>query len=85
VLIDLAAREGLVVEERPFSVAEALAAREAFITAATTLVMPVVVIDGKAVGSGRPGSFATALRRLFHSQAQIAPAWSSNRPAKSDK
>ena len=76
VVLDLVAREGLSLAERPFSVAEALAAREAFVTAASTLVMPVVKIDGKPVGTGRPGPLATELRRLFHSQAETAPPWS---------
>ena len=76
VVLDLVAREGLSLAERPFSVAEALAAREAFVTAASTLVMPVVKIDGKPVGTGRPGPLATELRRLFHSQAEAAPPWS---------
>ncbi|MEW5421860.1 D-amino-acid transaminase [Amorphus sp. 3PC139-8] len=65
-VLDLAAREGLTVEERPFTVEEAYRAREAFITAATTLVMPVVRIDDHAIGNGQPGSIATALRTRFH-------------------
>lgn len=73
VVIDLAAREGLAVEERQFTVAEALEAREAFLTAATALVMPIVRIDGKPVADGRPGALATKLRSLFHSQAKAAP------------
>jgi D-alanine transaminase len=73
VVIDLAAREGLKVEERAFTVAEALAAREAFLTAASTIVMPVVTIDGRPVADGRPGKLATRLREQFHSQAEIAP------------
>jgi D-alanine transaminase len=76
VIFDLATREGLAIEERGFSVAESLTAREAFITAATTLVMPVVAIDGKRVGDGRPGAIATRLRALFHGIAETAPAWS---------
>jgi D-alanine transaminase len=71
VLIDLAGRLGLTVEERPFSVAEAKAAREAFITAASTLVMPVVRIDETAIANGHPGSVATELRRRFHEAAEF--------------
>ena len=74
VLIELAARRGLVVVERAFTVAEAYAAREAFVTSATNLVMPVVRIDGRAIGNGHPGSFAVDLRRQFHSAAEIAAA-----------
>jgi D-alanine transaminase len=82
VMFDLAAREGLTVEERRFSVAEALAAREAFITAASTLVMPVVKIDGKPVSGGMPGRLAIELRARFHDMAETAPAWSG--PRRSD-
>lgn len=71
VVCDLAARDGIRLEERGFSVAEAKAAREAFITAATTLVMPVVRIDGAPVGDGRPGPLTLALRRLFHEVAEL--------------
>ena len=85
VLFALAEREGAAVEERPFSLSEAYAAREAFITAATTLIMPVVRIDGRAVGSGHPGTFALALRSLFHGMAEVAPQWSTGHPPKSDK
>jgi D-alanine transaminase len=66
VVLDVAADEGIAVEERPFSVAEAKAAREAFITAASTIVMPVVRIDDVAIGNGAPGSIATRLRARFH-------------------
>src|SRR5690606_17274721 len=55
VVLDLAAREGLKVEERAFSVEEAKQAGEAFITAASTLVMPVVRIDDSPEGNGHPG------------------------------
>ena len=46
-------------------------AREAFITAATTLVMPVVRIDGHVIGNGRPGSIATGLRERFHEVVEV--------------
>eukprot|EP01036_Dinobryon_divergens_P056596 gene56596-75576_t len=57
-LLDVARAAGLNVEERPFTPQEALSAREAFITGAGTLVLPVVLIDGKPVGSGKPGPVA---------------------------
>jgi D-alanine transaminase len=79
VLLDLAGCHGLKVEERRFSVKEALAAREAFVTAASTLVMPVVRLDGNPIGDGTPGRLATELRERFHEAAETAPAWS--RPA----
>jgi len=71
VVCEVAARQGVPLEERSFSVAEAKAAREAFITAATTLVMPVVRIDGHVVGDGRPGPVTQALRSHFHEAAEF--------------
>ena len=71
-VLELAPELQLHVEERPFTVSEAKAAREAFITAASTLVMPVVAIDGEAVGEGRPGPVAQALRRLYRDRARVA-------------
>ncbi|MFN8830032.1 MAG: D-amino-acid transaminase [Labrys sp. (in: a-proteobacteria)] len=71
-LFDLAAKEKLTIEERPFTVAEAKAAREAFISAATTLIMPVVKIDDTVIGNGKPGSMALRLRAEFHSHAEMA-------------
>jgi D-alanine transaminase len=59
-------------EERPFRVDEALAAREAFITAASLLVMPVVQIDGHAIGDGKPGPVAAALRQAFHRHVEFS-------------
>jgi D-alanine transaminase len=72
-LIDLLAREGIELAERTFSVEEAKGAREAFVTSATGNVMPVVMIDGKPVGDGRPGPISRRLRALFHTAAEIAP------------
>jgi len=66
---DAIAAEGLHLTERPFTVAEARTAREAFVTAASQIVQPVVRIDGTAIGDGRPGPIATALRRAFHRHA----------------
>ncbi|MPZ36877.1 MAG: D-amino-acid transaminase [Rhizobiales bacterium] len=70
VLIRVISAQGLAFEERPFAVAEALAAREAFLTSATQIVMPVVRINGKAVGEGKPGPVARALRQAFHRHAE---------------
>jgi D-alanine transaminase len=69
-VIDVAAKLGLTVEERPFSVEEAKAAREAFITSATSLVMPVVEIDGKPVANGHPGTVSLTLREAFFDVAE---------------
>jgi D-alanine transaminase len=79
VLMDMVGPENLTVEERPFTVAEALSAKEAFISAASTIVLPVVSIDGKTVGSGRHGPIAKRLRAAFHRHAETAPAWSMHR------
>jgi D-alanine transaminase len=72
VVIDLANREGLKIVERPFTVEEALAAREAFLTSATANVTPIVRIDGTEIGTGKPGKFALKLRNLFHTEAEIS-------------
>ncbi|CAN7229125.1 D-amino-acid transaminase [Phenylobacterium sp. LjRoot225] len=64
-LMDVIAEEGLQLDERPFTPAEAVAAKEAFITGAGALVLPVVAVDGKPVGNGSPGPLATRLRRLY--------------------
>lgn len=69
-LLEVAAKLGLAVEERSFTVEEAQSAREAFITAATTLVMPVVAIDGRPVANGHPGSVALSLRHAFFDVAE---------------
>ncbi|PCH96264.1 MAG: D-amino acid aminotransferase [Rhodobacteraceae bacterium] len=53
------------VEERSFTIAEAQAADEAFITSASTFVMPVVEIDGAAIGTGTPGTVAKRLREIY--------------------
>ncbi|MGE5515824.1 MAG: D-amino-acid transaminase [Bacteroidota bacterium] len=64
-VIALAQRQGIEVGERPFTVAEALSAREAFITGTTITVLPVVRIDGHPVGEGRPGPITQTLRALY--------------------
>jgi D-alanine transaminase len=64
-LLDLAARQGFPFQERPFSLDEAFRAREAFFSSATTIAMPVVAIDGRMIGEGRPGPLTLALRRAF--------------------
>jgi D-alanine transaminase len=64
-LIDVAREAGYRVEERPFTVAEAKAAREAFLTGAGALVMPIVTIDGQPVANGHPGEVARTLRAAY--------------------
>ena len=73
-LFDVAARLGLKIEERGFSVAEAKAAREAFISSATTIAMPVVEIDGAPIANGHPGSMTLSLRQAFFDIAEKSPA-----------
>lgn len=69
VLIEVIKAEGLELEERPFTAEEAYAAREAFLTSASQVVLPVVRIDDRPIGNGVPGSVATALRAKFHEHA----------------
>ncbi len=70
VLLEAIKAQGLTVEERAFTLKEAFAAREAFITSASQIVMPVVRIDDRPIGDGKPGPIATALRREFHHFAE---------------
>src|SRR3954447_2080447 len=72
VVLEVIADHGLKLEERAFTMDEAYAAREAFITSATQFVTPVVQIDGRPVGNGAPGLIASALRRDYHDHAEIA-------------
>ena len=73
-LVQLAARQGLAIAERPFSLDEAMRAREAFLTSSSNTVLPVVRIDGKPVGEGVPGALAVSLRALYdrHIEAPVA-------------
>jgi D-alanine transaminase len=70
VLIDAIQAQGMALEERTFTVAEAYGAREAFITGASQTVMPVVRIDEHKIADGKPGPLAMALRRDFHNFAE---------------
>lgn len=69
-LLKIAASAGLKLEERAFTVEEAQSAREAFMTGAGTLIMPVVRVDGVALGDGAPGPVAKRLRRLYIEDAR---------------
>lgn len=64
-VLRFAAEAQMEVEERPFTIAEAQAADEAFITSASAFVMPVVEVDGKAVGTGKPGAVVARLREIY--------------------
>ena len=65
VILEAAERHGWDLEQRPFSVVEAQRADEAFLTSATTLVLPIVQIDGAPVNDGRPGPVAAKIRALY--------------------
>ena len=64
-VVALAEERQLRVEERAFTIDEALAAKEAFTTSASVFVQPVVSIDGKPVGNGKPGPMAQRLREIY--------------------
>jgi D-alanine transaminase len=72
-VLQLAAEAGLNVEERPFTLDEAFDAAEAFNTSASGFVLPVVSIDGRPVGNGKPGPLTRRLRALYLAMAG-APA-----------
>jgi len=64
-VLQLAAEAGLMVEERPFSVPEAQSADEVFITSASSFVIPVIELDGVAIGTGHVGPLAVKLREIY--------------------
>ncbi|MGO6785830.1 D-amino-acid transaminase [Rhizobium ruizarguesonis] len=69
-LMDVAAKLGLTIAERNFSVSEMLAAREVFLTAATSICFPVVSVDGQAIANGHPGSVSQKVREAFFDVAE---------------
>ena len=73
-LLEVAAGLGMAVEERPFTVAEAQAAEEAFLTSTTALLVPVVRVDGRDVGDGRPGPRTRALLAAYRGRFAGAAA-----------
>ena len=73
-IFDVAKNLGLKIEERGFSVDEARQAKEVFMTAATTVVMPIVAIDGKSVANGHPGTTTLSLREAFFDIAEKTPS-----------
>ena len=72
VVLNAIRAEGLAVEERAFALEEAYGAREAFITSASQIVLPVIRIDGRPIGDGKPGPVAMSLRRQFHRYAEAS-------------
>ncbi len=71
-LFRLAQEHGVEIEERAFTVSEALDADEAFLTSASQFVMPITEIDGHRVGGGQPGPVTRKLRDIFLAEAQKA-------------
>ena len=71
-LLRYAAEAQMQIEERPFTIAEAQAADEAFFTSASAFVLPVVEIDGAAVGTGQVGPVATRLREIYLEESRKA-------------
>ncbi|WP_415183327.1 D-amino-acid transaminase [Phaeovulum sp.] len=71
-VLRFAAEAQMEVIERPFTVEEAKAADEAFVTSASAFVMPVVELDGVALGSGKPGPVATRLREIYLEESRKA-------------
>ncbi len=69
-VLRLAREARMKVEERPFTVAEAKAAAEAFFTSASAFVTPVVEVDGAPVGTGAPGPVATRLREIYIAESR---------------
>jgi D-alanine transaminase len=71
-ILDIIQREGYRLVERPFTVAEARAAREAFLTSTTADLLPVVRIDGAPVADGKPGPLSRKLREAYFHHAAVA-------------
>jgi D-alanine transaminase len=78
-LITLARAAQLVVEERPFTLAEAMAADEAFLTSTTAPILPVVRIDGQNVGSGGTGPVVRRLAELVWAEVERQTGWRGRR------
>lgn len=70
-VMDYARANNLKVEERSFTVDEAKRSREAFITAATAIVTPVVQIDEAVIANGKPGAIASKMREQFHDGVEL--------------
>jgi D-alanine transaminase len=68
-VFDIIAREGYRLVERPFTVAEARTASEAFLTSTTANLLPVVRIDGVAVADGKPGPLSRKLQAAYMAHA----------------
>ena len=69
-VLRLARERQIALEERPFTVDEAKNAAEAFITSASSFVIPVIGIDGEAIGTGKPGAITSRLREIYIESAR---------------
>ena len=65
VLLKLAEEHQIKVVQRPFTVEEAAGADEAFLSSASTFVIPIVEIDGETIGDGKPGPVARRMREVY--------------------
>jgi D-alanine transaminase len=73
-MMSLAKEKGIAIEERPFTLDEAYAANEAFMTSATSFIMPITEIDGRKIGGGQVGPVARRLRELYIEHAKSSAA-----------
>ena len=71
-VLELSRQAQVEVEERAFTLEEAYAAREAFVTSASVFVLPVVEIDGRRIGNGKPGPITRRLRSLYVEAARAS-------------
>jgi len=71
-VLKMAKEAQIKIEERPFTIEEAKEATEAFITAASTFVCPVVEIDGVTLGDGTPGKISNRLREIYIDESRKA-------------
>ncbi len=69
-VLRLASEKNMRVEERPFAVEEAYQAREAFLTAASAFVLPIIEIDGRKIGDGQSGAITQAFRQFYIEEAR---------------
>ncbi len=68
-LLELAPKYDIEIEQRAFTIEEAYEADEAFLSSATTIIYPIIEIDGKQIGSGKPGELSVKLRDIYLKEA----------------
>ncbi len=66
VVLELARADGITIVEEAFTVVDAIAAREAFLTSTSSMVLPVTRVDGHTIANGRPGSITGRLMERYH-------------------